>query len=82
VVSLTFGNLWSIVTDKFIDKSHKRPQIILRVRPYERPHLAPPNAIGENYGLSHHNLVLNLSGPITAVAAFTLVELTESSDVG
>ena len=33
-------------------------------------------------GLSHHNLVLNLSGPIVAMAAFTFAVFTESSDVG
>lgn len=34
------------------------------------------------YGLSHHTLVSSLSAPCAAMAAFTFVELTESSAVG
>ena len=34
------------------------------------------------YGLSHHTLVSSLSGPCTAMAAFTFAAFTESSAVG
>ena len=39
-------------------------------------------AVNLFYGLSHHTLVLNLSAPCVAIAAFTLAVLTESSEVG
>ena len=35
-----------------------------------------------SYHLSHHNLVLNLSAPIPAIASFTFFVFTDNSDVG
>lgn len=46
------------------------------------PLVDPLPALLRNAYLSHHTLVLNLSAPCAAIAAFILAELTDNSEVG
>ena len=63
----------------FLFKQEKRPDVDTKGLPC----LYKINCCCHHfYGLSHQTLVLNLSAPCAAIAAFTLVVFIDNSEVG